>query len=39
MNEHIEGFRPVLQEQAETFYTRIVNAIDPTIQLQFEFTS
>lgn len=39
MNEHIEGFRPVLQQQAETFYTRIVNAIDPSIQLQFEFMS
>jgi len=39
MNEHIGGFRPVLQGQAKTSYTRIVNAIDPTIQLQFEFTS
>lgn len=38
MKEHIDGFRPVLQEQSETFYTRIVNAIDPSIQLQFEFT-
>jgi len=39
VSEHIDGFRPVLQEQAKTFYTRIVNAIDPAIQLQFEFTS
>lgn len=39
VNEHIEGFRPVLEEQAKTFYTRIVNAIDPSVQLQFEFTS
>lgn len=39
VNEHIDGFRPVLQEQAKTFYTRIVNAIDPAVQLQFEFTS
>ncbi|MDQ1111900.1 hypothetical protein QE418_001348 [Microbacterium testaceum] len=39
VNEHIDGFRPVLQEQAETFYTRIVHAIDPAIQLKFEFTS
>ncbi|WP_130177789.1 hypothetical protein [Cryobacterium sp. SO1] len=35
--EHIEGLRPVLEEQARTFYTNIVTAIDPTITLEFEF--
>ena len=35
---HIDGFRPLLEEQAETFYSRIVEAIDPAIELTFEFT-
>jgi hypothetical protein len=35
--EHIEGLRPVLEEQARTFYTNIITAIDPTITLEFEF--
>ena len=37
LQEHIEGLRPVLEEQARTFYTNIVTAIDPTITLEFEF--
>ncbi|WP_347978198.1 hypothetical protein [Microbacterium sp. ProA8] len=39
VDEHIDGFRPVLEDQAAAFYTRIVEAIDPTINLEFEFTS
>jgi hypothetical protein len=35
--EHIEGLRPLLEEQARTFYTNIVTAVDPTITLEFEF--
>lgn len=35
---HIDGFRPLLEEQAETFYSKIVEAIDPAIELTFEFT-
>lgn len=35
--EHIEGFRPLLQEQAVRFYTRIVSSIDPDATLTFEF--
>lgn len=34
---HIDGFRPLLEEQAETFYSKIVEAIDPAIELTFEF--
>lgn len=37
--QHIDGIRAVLEEQAELFYTRIVEAIDPTITLTFEFAS
>lgn len=37
--EHIEGFRPLLEEQAVTFYTRIVSGIEPEATLTFEFTS
>lgn len=33
----IEGARPVLEAQAETFYTNILTAIDPSITLTFEF--
>lgn len=38
VDQHIDGFRPLLEVQAETFYTRIVHAIDPAITLEFEFT-
>lgn len=37
VEEHIDGFRPVLEEQAELFYTKIVKAIDPTLTVEFEF--
>lgn len=37
VDEHIDGFRSVLEDQAEIFYTRIVQAIDPTVTLEFEF--
>lgn len=37
IEQHIDGFRPMLEQQAETFYTRIVHAIDPSITLEFEF--
>lgn len=39
IDEHVEGFRSVLEDQAEAFYTRIVEAIDPDITLEFEFAS
>lgn len=35
--EHLEGLRPVLEEQAKSFYTNIVTAIDPDATLQFTF--
>lgn len=38
IEEHIDGYRPLLEEQAETFYSKIVEAIDPAIELTFEFT-
>ena len=34
---HIEGFRPVLEAQARTFYSSIITSIDPDITLEFEF--
>jgi hypothetical protein len=34
---HIDGFRPVLEEQARAFYTGIITAIDPEITLEFTF--
>jgi len=37
VTEHIEGFRPLLEEQAVTFYTRIASSIDPDVTLEFEF--
>ncbi len=37
VSEHIDGFRSVLEEQAKTFYTKIVTAIDPDIVLEFTF--
>ncbi|HWU29908.1 MAG TPA: hypothetical protein VN041_12580 [Microbacterium sp.] len=36
--EHIDGFRPLLEEQAITFYTRIVSSIEPDAKLTFEFS-
>jgi len=36
--EHIDGFRPLLEEQAVTFYTRIVSSIEPDAELTFEFS-
>ncbi|MGM7698469.1 hypothetical protein [Microbacterium sp. A84] len=36
--EHLEGLRPVLEEQAKSFYTNIITAIDPDATLQFTFT-
>ncbi|WP_404444466.1 hypothetical protein LG315_11940 [Microbacterium marinum] len=38
IEEHIDGSRPLLEEQAKTFYSKIVEAIDPAIELTFEFT-
>lgn len=38
VEQHIEGFRPVLEEQAKLFYSKIVHAIDPAITLDFQFT-
>ncbi len=35
--QHIDGFRPLLEQQAKQFYTRIVSGIDPEIKLEFEF--
>lgn len=37
VDSHIDGFRPVLEEQARAFYTRIITAIDPDITVEFEF--
>lgn len=34
---HIDGFRPVLEEQARTFYSSIITSIDPDVSLEFEF--
>lgn len=34
---HIDGFRPVLEVQAQTFYSSIIASIDPEITLEFEF--
>jgi hypothetical protein len=38
VEEHIDGFRLTLEEQSEQFYSTIVEAIDPAITLEFEFT-
>jgi hypothetical protein len=35
---HIDGLRPVLEEQARSFYTSIITSIDPDVTLEFEFT-
>lgn len=37
--EHIDGFRPLLEDQAVVFYTRIVSSIEPDATLTFEFTN
>ena len=37
VDSHIDGFRPVLEEQARAFYGGIITAIDPAITLEFEF--
>lgn len=34
---HIDGFRPVLEDQARTFYSSIITSIDPDVVLEFEF--
>ncbi|MFE5672593.1 hypothetical protein ACFQ58_13420 [Agromyces sp. NPDC056523] len=34
---HIDGFRPVLEAQARTFYSSIITSIDPDITVEFEF--
>lgn len=34
---HIEGFRPVLEEQARAFYTNIITSIAPDASVEFEF--
>lgn len=33
----IEGSRPVLEEQAQIFYTNIITAIDPEVTLEFTY--
>ncbi|OAH50276.1 hypothetical protein [Microbacterium oleivorans] len=38
VEQHIDGFRPVLMEQAKLFYSKIVQAIDPAITVEFQFT-
>lgn len=38
VDQHIDGFRPVLEEQAKLFYSKIVHAIAPAITLEFQFT-
>jgi hypothetical protein len=37
VSTHIDGFRPVLEAQARTFYSGIITSIDPDITLEFEF--
>lgn len=37
VTEHLEGAQPLLEKQAETFYTRIVKAVDPSVTLTFTF--
>lgn len=36
--DELEGVRPLLESQAQTFYTRIVSAIEPEAVLTFVFT-
>jgi len=35
--KHIDGFRPMLEDQARQFYTRIVESINPDVTLEFVF--
>ncbi|MBO0981970.1 hypothetical protein [Microbacterium sp. SD291] len=35
---HIDGFRPLLEEQAELFYTRIIESINPEATIEFSFS-
>lgn len=35
--DHLEGFRPMLELQAESFYSRIVTSIEPDAELVFVF--
>ena len=37
--QHIDGFRPLLEQQAEQFHSRIVSGIDPEITLKFAFAA
>lgn len=37
ITETVEGARPVLEEQAQQFYSNIIHAIDPSIELEFTF--
>ncbi|MEJ6488678.1 hypothetical protein PQI23_02955 [Leucobacter sp. USCH14] len=37
ITEQVAEFRPLLEAQAETFYTRIVSSIEPDAVLTFEF--
>jgi hypothetical protein len=37
VTNEIDGIRPLLEEQARTFYTDIITAIDPGVTLAFEF--
>lgn len=39
VEEHLDGLRPVLEEQAKSFYTNIINAIEPDATLQFTFVN
>ncbi|WP_157421538.1 hypothetical protein [Agromyces sp. Leaf222] len=38
VDTHIEGIRPLLEDQARSFYTSIITSIDPDVTLEFEFT-
>jgi len=37
--EHIDNIRPVLEEQAKSFYSNIITAIDPDLTLEFTFAN
>lgn len=34
---HIEGFRPVLEEQSRVFYTNVIRSIAPDASIEFKF--
>ncbi|WZO35747.1 hypothetical protein MRBLWS13_003455 [Microbacterium sp. LWS13-1.2] len=38
VEQHIDGFRLTLEEQAELFYSKLVHAIDPAISVDFAFS-